>query len=290
MKKILFSILIAFLFASCEDVIDVDLDQGESQLVVDGFVTNTNQTQTIRLTKSADYFLNAPTPFVTNASVKIHGPNALVYNFVSDQLGNYQYNPQTLGAIDSIGFPYKLEIQYDNKTYTSISVLNPVPKIDSMTRSFEEEELDQEEGYYAQFYARDFAGREDFYWIKAYKNDSAINALDPSSLILSQDAAFGGNAADGLEFILPLRAAITDGEKPLEVGDTSIVELLSINEDVFEFLEQLTIQANNGGLFSTPPANIRSNIKDAFGNQQDEVLGVFSVSAIVTDSLIITAE
>ncbi|MEQ8909946.1 MAG: DUF4249 domain-containing protein [Vicingaceae bacterium] len=289
MKKLLYTMLVSFTFMACEDVIDVDLDQGQSQLVVDAFITNDSSLQTVRLTKSADYFLNAPTPSVTKASVKIQGPG-LSYNFVSDNQGNYQYNPQTSGAIDSIGFPYKLEIQYENKTYTSISVLNPVPKIDSMTRSFEEEELGQEEGYYSQFWAQDFPGRDDYYWIKAYKNDSAINALEPSSLILSQNAAFSGNAADGLIFILPIRAAITNEEKPLEVGDTSIVELLSINADVFEFLEQLTIQANNGGLFSTPPANIRSNIKDAFGNPQDEVLGVFSVSAIETGSLIITAE
>jgi hypothetical protein len=66
--------------------------------------------------------------------------------------------------------------------------------------------------------------------------------------------------------------------------------LLSINEEVFEFLEQVTIQANNGGLFSTPPANIKSNIKDVTGNRQDEVLGVFSMSAVSKNQIIITPE
>ena len=290
MKKFIYIFFLALTFSACEDVIDVDLDQGESQLVIDAFVTNDSTVQTIRLTKSADYFLNAPTPAATNAQVSIVGPNSLIYNFVSDQTGNYLYDPNTTGALDSIGYPYKLEVLYDGRTYTSISILNPVPTIDSISQSFEEDELGSEEGYYTQFWARDFPGREDFYWIKAFKNGKPIDTVDNSNLILSQDAAFSGNAADGFAFILPIRAAITNEEEPFEVGDESSVELLSLNAEVFEFLEQLTIQANNGGLFSTPPANIRSNIKDASGNSQDEVLGVFSMSAISRASETITAE
>ena len=290
MKKIIYILLLSLAFGACEDVIDVDLDQGESQLVVDAFVTNDTTVQTIRLTKSADYFLNAPTPAATNAQVRVLGPNNTIYNFNSDQAGNYLYDPSTNGALDSIGFPYRLEIQYEGKTYTSISILNPVPEIDSITQSFEEEELGSEAGYYTQFWARDFFGREDYYWIKAFKNGRPIDTLDNSNLTLSQDAAFSGNAADGFAFILPIRAAITNEEEPFEVGDVSSVELLSLNADVFEFLEQLTIQANNGGLFSTPPANIRSNIKDAAGNSQEEVLGVFSMSAISRASKTIIAE
>ena len=52
---------------------------------------------------------------------------------------------------------------------------------------------------------------------------------------------------------LPIRASITNGDDPFEIGDISSVELLSMNRDAYEFLEQVTIQANNGGLFATPP-------------------------------------
>lgn len=287
MKNLVYLLVLSIVFTACEDVIDVDLDQGESQLVVDAFVTSDSSIQYIRLTKSADYFLNAPTPAVVDAQVRIVGPANQVYTFVSNNNGDFTYNPMTNGPIDSIGFPYRLEITYNNIPYQATSILNPVPPIDSITSSFEEAELGAEEGYYAQFWARDFAGREDYYWIKSYRNNLPLYPNDPSIIILSQDAAFGGNAADGFVFILPLRAAITDEEEPYIVGDTASVEIFSINKDVFEFLEQASIQANNGGLFSTPPANIRSNIKDGAGNAQEEVLGVFSMSAVSRASKII---
>lgn len=280
---------LAFLLASCEDEIEVDLDEGKSQLVVDGFITNDSSLQSIRLTLSAPYFYNAPTPAVSDAQVRVIGPSNTTYNFNYDQDGNYVYDPQSMGALDSIGFNYKLEIDYNNGLYTAIQKLQPVPTIDSMIQVFEEGTSFNEEGYFPEFFARDFAGREDWYWVKAFKNGGRINE-DPTNLILSKDAGFMGAEADGFNFIVPIRAAITNPDEPFQVGDVSTVELLSMNQDAYKFLEQAIIEANNGGLFSTPPSNIKSNIKDAAGNSQNEVLGVFSLSAISKSSLTITQQ
>ena len=60
--RIIFFIAVFTSFYACEDTIDVDLNTGESQLVVDAFLSSDSTLQTIRLTKSADYFLNARTP------------------------------------------------------------------------------------------------------------------------------------------------------------------------------------------------------------------------------------
>jgi hypothetical protein len=290
-NRIILSVLFigfSILLSSCEDEIDVDLDEGKSQLIVDGFITNDSSSQSIRLTLSAPYFYNAPTPAVSDAQVRVIGP-AATYNFNYDQNGNYVYDPQSMGALDSIGFPYKLEIDYGNSLYTSIQSLQPVPTIDSMIQVFEEGTSFNEEGYFPEFFARDFAGREDWYWIKAFKNGERIYE-DPTNLILSKDAGFMGAEADGFNFIVPIRAAITNPDDPFQVGDFSSVELLSMNQDAFKFLQQAILEANNGGLFSTPPSNIKSNIKDAAGNSQNEVLGVFSLSGISKSSLTLTQQ
>jgi len=289
LNRILYILLFAVSFTACEDEIDVDLDEGEPQLVVDAFLSSDSSIQIFRLTSTAPYFLNEATPGVSGASIKVIGPNASEFVFQDQGNGTYIYNPATNGKMDSIGFHYKLELIHDGELFTATSRLNPVPPIDSMTAAFEEAELGAEEGYYTQFWARDFAGSKDFYWIRGFKNGEDIRPDQPASLILSEDAAFGGDGADGFIFILPLRAAITNADDPFEVGDVSSVELLSLNEDVFEFLDQVTIQANNGGLFSTPPANIRSNIRDGNGNLQDKVLGVFSLSSISRNSIQISA-
>ncbi len=286
MRYILFAVIVAVTFSSCEDIIELDLDNGKNQLVVDGFLNNEGSIQTIRLTFSAPYFSNVATPFENGASVRLIGYNNLTYNFISDGNGNYEYNPNTLGAIDSIGFNYKLEIDYEGSTYTSTSVLNPVPVIDSMPYAFEPSGFGTEEGYYAQFYARDFGGRKDFYWIKPFRNGKPVYD-DPTSMILSEDATFGGEAGDGLVFIKPFRAIITDESNPFVLGDTSSVELHSLNSSAYQFLDQLVNSSGNDGLFAVPPSNIRSNIFDATGNPQDEVLGLFSLSAISKFEVII---
>lgn len=288
MKKLIniwFLGICCLLMTSCEDEIDVDLEDRPNQLVVDAFITNDSSTQTIRLTSSAPYFLNAPTLGVTGQSVKIKGPNGKEFVFQDQGNGNYNYDPATNGALDSVGFKYNLELAYNGRIYTATSILNPVPPIDSLTYEFREAELGSEEGYYVQFWAQDFFGRKDYYWIKSYKNGTNINVNQPSSIILSEDAAFGGEGADGFIFILPIRFAVTNDDEPFAAGDICKVELLSMNLDAYDYIDQVTIQANNGGLFSTPPANIRSTIKDANGNLQEEVLGVFSLSSISEASI-----
>lgn len=275
-----------FVFTACEDKIDLELEDGKNQLVVDGFITNDNSLQVIRLTQSSPFFANIPNPPENNATVKVFGPNNIEYEFVGDSSGNFIYDPSINGALDSIGFEYKLEVTFNSNLYTATQILNPVPVIDSMTVAFEEEELGAEEGYYTQFFARDFAGRKDFTLIRPFRNGEPVYE-DRTFIILSEDAAFGGDGADGFVYILPIRAAITDPDFPFELEDTSSVELLSLNSDVYQFLDQVVNSSGSDGLFATPPANFRSNIKDAAGNSQDDVLGVFSLSAISKSSILI---
>lgn len=274
---------------SCEDKIDLELDNGRNQYVIDAFVDSDSTLQTIRITRSAEYFLNQPTPGVQSASVKIIGPSQTEYVFQDKGDGNYTYDPKSggLGSLDSIEYNYQLLVELDGEVYSSFSRLNPVPVIEFMDYEFVDDEPGEEPGYYAEFYAVDFAGRNDFYWIKAFKNGAPIVPNDPTAYQLSQNAAFSGFGADGFPFILPLRAGINNEEEPFELGDTSSVELYSINEDVWNYLIQLATQANNDGLFATPTANIRSNITDLNGNLQDEVLGVFSLSSISRSSIVI---
>jgi len=284
-KYILIISVIALLNYSCEDPIDVDLEEGRSQLVVDAFLNSDTTEQKIRLTRSAEFFLNAPAPIVTNADVKVIGPNGIQYSFNSDNQGNFVYRPSTNGQLDSIGFNYRLLLTYDGQVYTATSKLNPVPKVDSMTFAFEEAELGADEGYYTQFHSTDFPDRKDYYWIKAFRNLGPLFPNNPEFLNLSEDGSFGSEFTDGEPFIFPIRAAITDFDEPFIPGEVSSVELWSLNQDVYSFLQQMSIQANNDGLFSIPAANIRSNILDANGQSQEEVLGVFSVSSVSRNSI-----
>lgn len=266
-------------FTSCEDVIDVDLDQGEVLLVTDAFITNQNAAQTIRLTKTAPYFDNQSTPAVQGASVTIYGSDSTVYNFVDQNDGNYVWTPTANEAIDNIGTEYTLEIIYQSETYYSVSVLNPVPAVDSFKFEFQEATIGQEkDGYQAEFFATDLAGREDFYWIKAFRNNKKIG--NPNSFNITADGAFGGTGSDGLLFIFPVRVFFIADEELYQKGDSLRVEIWSINEEVAEFFIAVETQTNNGGLFAVPASNVYGNIYDSNGKPQKKMLGAFSISAV----------
>ncbi|HAK79512.1 MAG TPA: DUF4249 domain-containing protein, partial [Runella sp.] len=79
---------------SCEDVVDLDVKSGPPQLVVDGWVTNQQTSQTIRLTESAGYFDNSPAKPVLNATVTVTDDKGGVFSFVDlKKDGNYVWKP-----------------------------------------------------------------------------------------------------------------------------------------------------------------------------------------------------
>lgn len=71
-KSIIFNGLVALsiglLSTGCEDVIQVDVIQKSPKIVVDAFVNNQLDTQTIKLTRSIGYFDSSGSePAITNA-------------------------------------------------------------------------------------------------------------------------------------------------------------------------------------------------------------------------------
>ncbi len=277
--KYILYVIALFTFTSCEDVIDVDLDQGEVLLVTDAFITNQSEVQTIRLTKTAPYFDNQSTPIIQGAVVTVFGSDSSVYNFVDQNDGNYIWTPTANQAINSIGVEYTLEIIYQNETYYSISVLNPVPPVDSIKFEFQKASIGQDkDGYQAEFFAKDIAGREDFYWIKAFRNNKKVG--NASSFNITVNGSFDGTGSDSLLFIFPVRVFFIADEELYQKDDSLRVEIWSINADVAEFFTAVETQTNNGGLFAVPASNVYGNIYDVNGKPQKKMLGAFSISAI----------
>ena len=276
------TILLAFLSISviaCEDVIDVDLDQGEVLYVTDAFITNESTTQTIKLSKTAPYFQSQTVPPLEGAQVTVTGSDGTTYPFVETAPGSYTWTPSFGDAMDSIGVTYNLEIGYNGERFISSSVLNPVPPIDTITFEFEEAGMGQDEdGYVAEFQATDLSNRKDFYWIKAFKNNRRVG--DPGSFSVSENGAFGGTNADGTVFILPVRIFFINSDTLYQLGQSVRVEVWSINEEISEFFSAVEAQTNNGGLFAVPAANVYGNIFDANGEPQKRMLGAFSISAV----------
>lgn len=288
LKLSLFS-LFAFALYSCEDPVTLESRFQDPQLVVEAWLNNISESQTILLTETQDYYDNRlPTP-VTDAQVLVcqtvdQQPTANCFVFDHEGEGRYVWEPtapgQTLGEVD---MEFGLGIQRGDKQYASIATMNRTATIDSISFQFEEEALGLDEGLYAQLYARDQVGTGDAYLIRTTFNDTLL--LNPGEFNLAYDATFSpGTETDGITFIFPIRFAINKqdadgGFLALEEGDHIAVEVISLSDEAYLFLRIVAEQINNGGsgLFDLPVANAPGNIVEV--ESQEPILGFFNVAA-----------
>ena len=283
MKKLLPYFVLLIFLASCEDVIDVTLESGPTQVVVDAWLTDEMKPQTIRLTFSQDYLDNSFPAIIDNADVVVESDNGNEYNFEYSSDGKYVWVPGPGESIGEVGDNYTLNISYNGENYTASSSMNRVPVIDSIFQEFRDDEVFLDDGIYCNFFARDFVGEGDTYWIKTFKNDTFLNKA--AEFNIAYDAAFdSGSEVDGLIFITPIREfanATDDDGIPVAwtPGDKIRVEIHSITNTSFDYLETLRDQLLNGGngIFTEPLANPVGNIETT---GELDVLGQFNVAAV----------
>ncbi len=289
MMRLLSLLLLTAALYTCTDPVELTTDFETPELVVDAWLTDKSEPQTIRLTLSQDYYANRLPTGVEDAEVVVClESGAACYPFVHQDSGRYVWTPQpgeTLGQVDD---RFVLGIQRGEENYAATSTMRRVPPIDSISVKLEEERLGLDEGLYAQLYARDFVGEGDAYLIRTTINDTLLNR--PQELNLAYDATFdAGSGTDGIVFIFPIRFNINKldddgGFVALESGDQIRVEIWSLNPEAFFFLSVARDQIQNGdnGIFQIPVANSPGNVIDL--TTEEPILGVFNVSAVSSAS------
>lgn len=281
----LFAIVLLVLSTACEDPIDVPSQFEESQLVVDAWLTNTDSEQTIILSETVDYFAGGTPAPVSDATVQVCNERTLsCVTFAHEGEGRYIWQPDPGKRLGQVGDALALAIQVGDRQMVSTTDISRTVRIDSIGLEAEEGTIGLEEGIYAQLYAFDSLGQGDTYWVRAFKNDTLLNR--PTEQIIVYDATFdAGTGIDGTYFIPPLRLGINalddDGFFiPYKPGEQIHVEVHSINEVAFQFLNIAVEQILNEGIFASPLANAPSNIVDA--ETGDRVLGVFNVAEVAS--------
>lgn len=300
-RKIKHFVLLLLVLSSCDEVIDVDLEPAAPALVVDAFVNNLNQEQRVSLFFSQDYIDESPYVPAQGATVSISESSSeevFVFAESSDSPGLYTWQPTSQAAtLGQIGADYTLRIAYEGNTYTAFSSMNRVPAVDSILFTDEEGLFGSNNFYQAEFYARDFVGEGDTYWIKSFRNDAFLNK--PSEINLAYDAGpNAGTGIDGITFAPPLRININPiGDEDADgnlitynLRDLVKVEIHSITNSAHDYMTQLATQTNRPGgfqeLFSVPQANLPSNITIESDEAEIEPLGFFSVSAVSSREVI----
>lgn len=258
MKKfnILFLLTVTILFTACEEDVEVKLPDNTVKLVVEGQVTTEVNGSFVRLTKSLPFFDNTnPIPLVTNATVTVNG-----VAFVHDTLGIYKPANNFVGVT---GTMYNLNIIADGATYSASSLLEPLFTIDTIIPVFKEAEGFLEEGYTVKYVGIDSRSPIKYTYVRfGFRDEAKTKGADS---LFDFRVLFDNRSSvlnEPFEFELPFLR--------LNENDTSLLIFRSVDENVYRYLFALNNRSNGGGPFSTPPANLPTNIK---GNNS---LGLFA--------------
>ncbi len=273
MKKIFLAIVIlsSFAFTACEDVIDVELNQGQTLLVIDGMITNEVKAQKIKLSSTAAYFDNKKTPTVSGAFVELKEYDAAGVLLNTDTLventpNSGEYFTQKITA-GSIGNRYDLTVRALGETYTASSTMQRIPPIDSLTFKYETYNVPELTGWHAFYNGPEIPGIGDNYLFRIYRNGKQYN--NPNQIYFASDELVDGNYIGNVDLT----------PEVFEQGDTIMVELYTMNKDQYYFFVELARQVNNGGIFASPPANVRTNIYNNT-TQGKKAVGYFSANAM----------
>ena len=302
MKKIFIS-LIAFAFFACENIIYPELEPSLEQYVVDAWLNDLPGSQKIFLSKSNNYFMSELPKLLSGAEVYLTDEDGNRYDFEETGEG-YVWGDSSSTSFLQVGTSYQLNVSIDGIRFSGTSEMNPVPPVDSITFKYQEKDFSTAEDYYlAEVVATDLAGVGNTYWIKAWKNGVYLNKA--SEINIAYDAGFsaGGNI-DGQVFIQPIQELInpfdTDEagealiEPPYSIGDTIYVEIHSISESAFYFLNEVKIQTVRSGgfgaLFAQPFSNVSTNLINEDVNSAIHPVGFFNVSAISSLEQVLTSE
>lgn len=290
LKSILFFASIGA-FVACEEQIFPELEDAEPVLVIDAWITNSNQPQVIRISRSQPYFETVLPPAVTGATVTINDNLGNVFTFTEGTtVGEYVWTPSGNVGFGSIGNSYELTVTINGETFLANARMNDVPLVDSITFNKQEGTQFFDDLYLAEFWGTDLLPVGDAYWIKTYKNGQLLNK--PSEISLAYDAAFSRGADySGERFITPIRTSVNpfdedaDGTilSPYSVGDSLYVEINSLSQEAFDFLTEVQLQTDRPGgfgeLFATPIANVPTNLRNLNSNGT-KVVGFFNVAAV----------
>lgn len=269
-------IFITIIFCACEDVIDVDVQDVPTRLVIEASLDwekgTTGNNQTIKLSTSTPYFDTTTNTAVTGATVKVTNTNSGTEHIFIDQ-NNGDYT--TTMFVPVVNDTYSLEVVYNGERYTGTEKLIPVTDIlevyQSIENGFEEEDLEvnvkfidpQEEGNY---YVFKFQRQGDLFPDIETGDDEFVNGNEINWWY----------EKEGIEDEDDEK---TSPDREFVAGDVVAIEFFGISEAYYNYLNILIEQSNSGGLFSTTPVSLKGNCIN-LDNEANYPQGYFRVTQV----------
>ncbi len=232
--------MLIFTTYSCEEVVDIDLEESEPRLIIEASIVwlkgTDGNNQTIRISKTSGFYEEGTTG-VEDARVKITAENGEIFEFNSGEDGiylNMNFHPE-------LNKTYELEVIYQEEVYTATETFIPVTDIDYIEQN--------ESGGFSgndieiKAYYTDPADEENYYLFKFENEDINFE--------IYEDEFTNGNQIFGYY-----------STEDIEAGDFIDIQIEGISKSYYEYLFILRSQigTNNGGPFETMPATVKGNI------------------------------
>jgi hypothetical protein len=275
MKKLLLLALpLLALFSSCDDKINLSLKTSEPYVVMDGYIDNLPETRdTIRLTSTIGYLEQGSLPPITGATVTIVSNDGIAISTTEDRPGKY-VAPELFVGLEGNTYTVNVTLA-DSTKFKAVGVMPRGQVLDSINTIIKKDNPPFDDGSYVGVWFTERLGKGDNFIFELVKNDTLQNL--PQDLFAVED-----DLTDGQRILGPVL-----NNEPFKKGDSVTVRVVSITKDALYFYNELQVQINNGGLFSQPPANVRTNFVNVSPGSKKRTSGYLFLRNVTSASTVL---
>jgi hypothetical protein len=262
MKNIINIIIVALLFTSCEKIVDLDYRSNQSEIVIEGNITNDTGPYFVKITRAIGLTKTGTYPAIDDAVVSISDDDGNSETLASQ--GNGIYQTATLNGIE--GRTYTLTVKADDQTYTAQSTMPRQVTFDSVRV----EEIT-------------IGGDTEYNLIPVYKDpiEKGNNyrfVLSVNNKLINMHLVLNDEIKNGL--VNTLKLEINDDDLKLKPEDLVNIEMQCIDKKVSLFYTALALMADSGPGGGATPNNPPNNISNG-------ALGIFSAHTVETKNVTI---
>lgn len=244
-------LILIITLTSCEDVIDVPVQNAPTRLVIEASLDwekgTSGSEQSIKLSTSTEFFDTTSNTAVTAASVKVTNDTDNT-EFIFENQNNGLYT--TTDFVPILGQSYTLEVIHNGEKYQAQETLNAVPDITNLFQAIEDGFDDEVLELHVEF--TDPVDEENYFLFKFQRMGDLFPELE-----VGDDEFVSGNEIDWWFEIE--EDEDTDEIEALTTGDVVVIEMYATSEAYNNYLEILIDQIGGVGLFEATPVSVKGN-------------------------------
>lgn len=243
-----FVVIAVSTFSACKKVIDLQLDEAVPVIVIDGGISDLNENQIVKVSKT--YSFTEPNKFngVSKANIVLKADGKALAVFVETEPGIYKSPTKFKGKP---GVRYDISVTFEGKTYEASSIMPARVALDALT-----------------FKTFNFFGGNKSYIVANFSDPAGVanqyRYILKTKGVVEEDAVSEDRFNDGNKVENVIFYELDD----LVKGDSVHVEFQCIDRNVYRYFYSLGQNSGQGGP-PVSPANPPSNFSNG-------ALGIFN--------------